>query len=755
MEHDGHYRPGLWNDFREEFNGWTLDTFKMANRAALKMIRIHLTTHGVWIRVGPGISYAKGLYDCLQEVTQHEWTKEEIEDHLKEQAGNFNSRRNPARDQSPTIRPSAPAARATSVNPPNPRTLRTDVAKPHVGRIDKREDEARFATLDTAPEVTTSAEGVMDTATTVNSLPFVDQDREETTGEVDGAIKGPTKGDAISVDNQDAGRSIIPGKNEIDPLTTPANNTSLRRGQGQPPDPKNKPKPQASVRRSTRRKAADLQDVEDQFINAIQEGQDVSMAPMTSKERADMELSIKLRNESVITTPGSPFEQSQNKEIEGLIARGVFDFVQYDPMKHDGVRVFNSRLVNEIKGKVTGTPFEKSRLVIQAYNDEGKGMILSQSPTIQRASQRVIVALAPSLSEKNISLSIRDITQAYVQSTTSLNRLILAHLPKEIKSKFPAGTIMVVRKPLYGTSEAGTDWWATYHKHHRERLGMATSTYGPCLLLSTEKGAFGVVGMQTDDTLILGSVEFATLEEKELAEAKFSAKPKDTLSPENPLIFNGCVRTQKEGDVTDELRQKEQGKKLKLIDHKSKDFKHAYMEQRARGAYIATICQPEAAFDLSTAKLFVFIDGSFANNKDFSSQIGYEIILANESAQNEEFEITGNLTHWSSTKSKRVTRSVLASEIYGMVGGVDMAIVIGTAIKMIMDQLGFGKIPTIVCTDSYSLYECLVKLGTTKEKRLMIDIMALRQPYERREIIEWHCATYRCNEVQKVASVGT
>jgi hypothetical protein len=29
-----------------------------------------------------------------------------------------------------------------------------------------------------------------------------------------------------------------------------------------------------------------------------------------------------------------------------------------------------------------------------------------------------------------------------------------------------------------------------------------------------------------------------------------------------------------------------------------------------------------------------------------------------------------------------------------------------------------------------------VKLGTTKEKRLMIDIMALRQSYERKEIFE-------------------
>jgi hypothetical protein len=42
----------------------------------------------------------------------------------------------------------------------------------------------------------------------------------------------------------------------------------------------------------------------------------------------------------------------------------------------------------------------------------------------------------------------------------------------------------------------------------------------------------------------------------------------------------------------------------------------------------------------------------------------------------------------------------------------------------------------VLCTDSKSLYECLVKLGTTQEKRLMVDLMCLRQAYERREITE-------------------
>ena len=42
----------------------------------------------------------------------------------------------------------------------------------------------------------------------------------------------------------------------------------------------------------------------------------------------------------------------------------------------------------------------------------------------------------------------------------------------------------------------------------------------------------------------------------------------------------------------------------------------------------------------------------------------------------------------------------------------------------------------ILCTDSKSLYDCLVRLGTTNEKRLMIDVMSLRQSYERREVTE-------------------
>jgi hypothetical protein len=71
-----------------------------------------------------------------------------------------------------------------------------------------------------------------------------------------------------------------------------------------------------------------------------------------------------------------------------------------------------------------------------------------------------------------------------------------------------------------------------------------------------------------------------------------------------------------------------------------------------------------------------------------------------------------------------------------MVGGVNILFAIGSTLTMIIKQLGLFTILIIVCTDSYSLYECLVKFGTIKEKRLIIDIMVIRESYENRELFE-------------------
>jgi len=68
---------------------------------------------------------------------------------------------------------------------------------------------------------------------------------------------------------------------------------------------------------------------------------------------------------------------------------------------------------------------------------------------------------------------------------------------------------------------------------------------------------------------------------------------------------------------------------------------------------------------------------------------------------------------------------VLALELYAIVVGVNIAISILTTLVIVTQHLKIGGIPTVVYTNSLSLYKCIVKLGTTKEKRLIINIMAI------------------------------
>ncbi|KAI0993782.1 hypothetical protein K3495_g14403 [Podosphaera aphanis] len=166
-------------------------------------------------------------------------------------------------------------------------------------------------------------------------------------------------------------------------------------------------------------------------LGSKNKSKNISAAYLTKKEEDDYALAIKLRNYGVITSPEPPFEESDSNEIDDLISRGVFKFELFNSKIHGNHRIFNSRMVREVKGKTT-KPYEKSRLVVQGYNDQAKSTILTQSPTIQRMSQRLILALAPSLMMKGMIIAIRYITQAYPQSHTNLSRVILASLPSEL-----------------------------------------------------------------------------------------------------------------------------------------------------------------------------------------------------------------------------------------------------------------------------------------------------------------------------------
>ena len=163
----------------------------------------------------------------------------------------------------------------------------------------------------------------------------------------------------------------------------------------------------------------------------------------------EADISIFFQNDQHMQAPG-PFVESRKKEINDLFEKGCFEIVSASDVFHE-VRIFNSRFVDEIKNIDTIDAYEKSRLVVQAYNDDGKTEVLTQTPTIQRMSQRLILALAVNMS--HLSFFLRNISQAYVQSTISLARQFF--IKPSIELEFKKGTILKIIKSLYGVPETG------------------------------------------------------------------------------------------------------------------------------------------------------------------------------------------------------------------------------------------------------------------------------------------------------------
>jgi len=133
---------------------------------------------------------------------------------------------------------------------------------------------------------------------------------------------------------------------------------------------------------------------------------------------------------------------------------------------------------------------------------------------------------------------------------------------------------MVVLKPLYGIAEAGTHWWATYNKHHKEKLLMTTSTFDLCFLITTTGTPFGIIGMQIDNTIILGDKQFSAFKKDELVKVSLIAKPKEKLNLKILLLFNKYILSLNKNSIA--LHQKGQGKKINIININS--LKQGYVE---------------------------------------------------------------------------------------------------------------------------------------------------------------------------------
>ena len=142
--------------------------------------------------------------------------------------------------------------------------------------------------------------------------------------------------------------------------------------------------------------------------------------------------------------------------------------------------------------------------------------------------------------------------------------------------------------------------------------------------------------------------------------------------------------------------------------------------------------------NVSNLRLVVYSDASLGNVQDASSQIGYLIFLVDG-------HNSAVLVSWASKKSKRVARSTLTAETLAATEAIDNAVVMKESIEEILKiQLP----PIILRTDNKSLHDAIRTTNTLSEKRLMIDMSALRQMSDRKEVeVQWISAKLQLADV--------
>ena len=127
--------------------------------------------------------------------------------------------------------------------------------------------------------------------------------------------------------------------------------------------------------------------------------------------------------------------------------------------------------------------------------------------------------------------------------------------------------------------------------------------------------------------------------------------------------------------------------------------------------------------DINSVTIRGYADAGFSNNPDLKSQLAMVIVLVDKYDN-------AALIHYASWKTRRIVRSVLASELFAMVAAHDYCQIIALDLKSTTGKL----FPVYLLTDSKSIFDTITKLTGVSEKRLMIDIAALRQSYSRGEI---------------------
>lgn len=463
------------------------------------------------------------------------------------------------------------------------------------------------------------------------------------------------------------------------------------------------------------------------------------------------------------------FKLAKMKELEGLAKRGAFEIILKDDVPQNS-NILGGRFVLTIKNKGTNKEIYKARFVVQGHKDKLKGNLVHHSTNLKQSSIRLLLCLAAMF---NFDIWSQDVSQAYLQSAENLTREIFVNPPDELR--LGKDKLLKLLKPLYGLTDSGDYWFSTFTSHVANDLTMRPCISDAALFFKEIHAHLsGLIGTYVDDTIGAGNSQFR--EKSKVTEQRFESKKRE----EGNFKFAG-IKIETIGENKFKLSQSDFAKRIKPLNEKA-DFE-TFRSKRQELSWLVNTrpdiacavnkaCQVKGSefsksdvininkiistankhfdrgliqhkLDPETLHIVVFTDSGFANTSGEKSQLGFLVLLRDKSGK-------CNIIYFRSYKSRRVSRSVLGSEIYAFADGFDYAYGLKADLELMIKKI----VPITILTDSKCLFDIITKSSTTSEKRLMIDLAAINEAYKLHEISKiGHISTQKnpANSLTKIA----
>ena len=446
----------------------------------------------------------------------------------------------------------------------------------------------------------------------------------------------------------------------------------------------------------------------------------------------------------------SLFDEAKKIEMQGLLSRGAFHIIPRD-QAGPNPNIVPARFVLAIKHTNGNTlPRYKARFVIGGHLDRAKNSLVHDTRTVRAESIRLLVTIATWL---NLSLSVADWKQGYIQSKSLLDRKIYID-PKELN--LPSDVLIQITRPVYGLADAGEYWHDTLSNHLHEHLGFEQSSTDLALWYKRENGELiAIASVYVDDILLAATIDAAN-EFERISKERFDM----SLSTGTSLNYLGLeIETSPDGSRT--ISQRKQIDRFKLLPtycsfetFRSARASMAWIQQSRPDvsctlsffaritratfqrnditAYNKAVHYLRASryislnfprLDRNSLRILCYVDASHANIEDGYSQVGFLIIIADKDNKR-------SIVCYSSRKSRRVARSTTTGEGLAFGAGFDAAY----ALRQDLLKLTGRDPPLLMLTDSKILFDIITRRKTTTEKRLMVDLTIARRAYAAREI---------------------